>query len=417
MLKLAAGQRNTRLKVLGGELLFEPKALYEVDPDLAPIAGLDAGSGAFTDLTRWQHGSAFRLATPADGPDRAGRVIKSVVGSSDITPRELVYIDGQSLGDYKLRCRVELRDADALHGDSEREVFGILARADGSSRFRLAVVSDWVTKYTVPEDDDIEVDVGNDDVNAVLNGIIDAGQQFIGDRDDSAGSSYEVLEGFLVLQRVDGDGRVTEIDRASKGFAWTTGAWDFTLEVERRSVTGVLKFGSGGRRDVSVSAASRPPGDRGSFGVFASGSVEADFGPLYVEAVRQGENDYPPFYASRRASPEKRHLIDTNSRYPAHVHHGAPLSLKVDPAELFRTADGVDAQALASIRRDGDPVNLLFDDRQQVIVLNALDRLLDRLLARSLPALCRNPRAPRAGLCSHRRLCGRRPRPEDRLRR
>ncbi|HKZ05941.1 MAG TPA: hypothetical protein VJU81_10765 [Methylomirabilota bacterium] len=383
LLKLAAGERNTRLKVLGGELLLEPKALYEVDPDLTPIVGLDVDSGAFTDLSRWQHGSAFRLATPADGPERAGRMIKSVVGSSDITAREATYIDGQSLGDYKLQCRVDLRDADALHGDSEREAFGILARADGSARFRLAVVSEWTLKYTAPEDDDIEVDVGNETANGIVNGIIDVGQQLIGDRDDSAGTSYEVLEGFLVLQRVDDDGHVTDIDRADKGFTWSTGAWDFTLEVEGRSVKGVLKFGTKGRREVSVSSASRPPGDHGSFGVFASGSVEADFGPLFIEAIRQGENDYPPFYASRRASPEARHRVDTNNRYPAHVHHGSPLSLKVDPSELLRTADGVDAQALASIRRDGDPVNLLFDDRQQVVVLNALDRLLDRLLARS----------------------------------
>jgi tetratricopeptide (TPR) repeat protein len=383
LLRLAAGERNTRLKVLGGELLLEPKALYEVDPDLAPIAGLDVDSGAFTDLARWQHGSAFRLATPADGPERAGRIIKSVVGSSDITAREAVYIDGQSLGDYKLKCRVDLRDADALHSYSEREMFGILARADGSSRFRLAVISEWVTKQSAVPEDDIEVDVGNEDANNILNGIIDVGQQLLGDRDDSAGSSYSVMEGFLVLQRVDDDGRVTEIDRAATGFGWATGAWNFTLEVEGRSVKGVLKFGGTGRREVSVSAASRPPGDHGSFGVFASGSVEADFGPLFIEAIRQGENDYPPFYASRRASPEKRHAIDTNDRYPAHVHHGAPLSVKVDPAELFRTADGVDAQALASIRRDGDPVNLLFDDRQPVVALNALDRLLDRLLARS----------------------------------
>ena len=74
---LAPAERHTREILIGNETFFEPKAIFEADPALSPIVGLDTATGGFSDLAHWSVGSLFKLATPADGPARAGKLLKT----------------------------------------------------------------------------------------------------------------------------------------------------------------------------------------------------------------------------------------------------------------------------------------------------------------------------------------------------
>jgi hypothetical protein len=372
LLALPPAARNFREIEIGNEVFFEPKALFEANPTLSPITGLDTASGRFNDLARWSVGRGTRLATPPDGPSRSGKLIKSVVARYDTSARETIYRDGQSLADYSVSCSVELDGADGFHGESEGEIFGVVVRADGNSRYRLVVITDWITETSGEVRS--EVATGNDGVDAVANFLLG-----LIPHDDEV-STVSVLRAFLILQRVDAAGQTTELARSEESVYFGSGTYRFTLTVSGRQLTGELVT-PGQRYQVSTAAAAQPPGAHGTFGVVASGSVEAVFGPLNLVVTREGDDMYPPFFTARRGAPETRYVIDARGRYRDHIFEQKPLSIDFDPDGLFRVADGIDVQALAWVRRDGEFQNLMFDDGQTVVATDALDTLLDELLS------------------------------------
>lgn len=372
LLKLSPPWRRGREVLIANDILINPKALYEANPALAPITGLDIATGRFNDLSRWSVGRGTRLADQADGPSRSGRLIKSRLDPYDNSSCETTYIDGQHLADYMVSCDVDLTWASGFHGESEFEIFGLVARTDARARYRLVVMTDWITETSGTTRS--EVDTENDTFDALANTLLG-----LIPHDDEI-TTVSVLRAFLVLQRVDAGGNVSELARNAEGVALVEGRYAFTFTAKGRQLTGALVMPGGGRREVSVGNAGQPPGSHGSFGIVASASVEADFGPLMIEVTRAGDDMYPPFFAARRASPEARHRVDP-VLYNDHRLERRPLGIEFDPQDLFRIAEGGDAQALANVRRSGAPLNLLFEDGQTVVSTDALDALLDKLLS------------------------------------
>jgi len=105
-----------------------------------------------------------RLRRHIDPPlDRAGKLIKSGGGRYNTAASETIYSDGETFADYTLSCPADLHDADAFTGESNGEFFGLVARADGRSRYRLGIISQWDTStYSEPE---TKIDTGNEAVD------------------------------------------------------------------------------------------------------------------------------------------------------------------------------------------------------------------------------------------------------------
>src|SRR4029453_13324837 len=114
--------------------------------------------------------------------------------------------------DYTLSCPADLHDADAFTGESNGEFFGLGARADGRSRYRLGIISQWDTStYSEPE---TKIDTGNEAVDAVGNFVVG-----LLPHNDGV-SAVSVLNGYLVLLRVDGNGNVSELARDANSLGW-----------------------------------------------------------------------------------------------------------------------------------------------------------------------------------------------------
>ena len=253
------------------------------------------------------------------------------------------------------------------------------------------MISEWHTDtYAEPE---TKIETGNDVVDAFGNFLVG-----LIPNDDEV-SSVEVLSGYLVLLRIDGNGNVSELGRDANSLSWSAGTYKFTLTVSGRNIAAELVIPGGARRSLSVTSGAQPPRSQGSFGVAASGSVAADFGPLTIEISRQGENMFPPFFAQRRGTSQARYVVDSEGHYAKHIFEGRGLARDIDLAVLFRTADGIDAQPLAWVTRGSEQLNFLFQDRQTVVITDALDALLELAAdARFLSPICSNPGQARTSL-------------------
>ena len=228
-------------------------------------------------------------------------------------PCELVYIDGEPLGDQKARAPGRsLATLTRSMGTVSARLW-YPRRADGSLCFRLAVAKRLGERNTpLPKTTTLEVDVGNDDVkcrartgyhrrraaNSSATWTTRRARATRRWRASACSSEWTVTAAHLRSDAMQGaspgpPARGTSCSRWKRG-----------------SVTGAPKFGSGGRRDVSASAGC-PPGDRGSLRRSpASGSVEAEIGPPVREAsgrarttIRRSRRDA----ASARETPPDRH--------------------------------------------------------------------------------------------------------------
>jgi hypothetical protein len=372
---LPSDERRTRLDDAFAGLFGqngEVKRLYQATTDSGlTIRGLNRSSGAVDDPTAWSvsgvaghvdfdDGAGIHCSNITTPPDERGAATAQILNGA--TCKDVALDDA----DFKLSFVVQstaysrapaVVDSYAAH---HREMVGLVVRqqANGSGY--------WIV---------IETALTDAEKRELSRGVSDDEQ-----------APPPPFWWSLSIYRVTGSDEqlLQGLARPERFTLVTDGTYALEVSTTGQEIRVSLSTPDGLHRALRASDGSAAAFSAGSFGVRATATVDASFGPLFVE--RGTACSIPPFYAMSRPGSNFFYLR-SHSIYDHHEDHGDGMAtLLTEPTRpLVYPALEVAAEKLA-IRFDHQPAEtwyLVFASGRQAISLSRLDQLLDRCLALS----------------------------------
>jgi len=342
-----AGQRKHLLATFSSELMGGVKAIFASDKgSLQSSINQNIAGGQVDSLDPWETTHGFRLPLPHETYQLVGKIVLEANDAEGVQgiPRQCRYRDGMALKDYTSEITVRITYGRTFGpfgiNFATGERVGVCIRSSNTSnRYQLVIKSEVV-------------DVGGP----------------------------TALRHFLVLERVK-NGQLTELVRSDMAPA-EAAQYKFTISASGNTLSGRVERVSTG----SVSTVSHIDSEfaQGTFGMVASPTISAEFGPFNATVETASLIGAPPFHAPRRRTQQDN--LTAFSIYESHVYENLPQAPKGMATDLAATqltfqTEGVAGQELAGLSPNRI---LLFKEKAVAVSLDGLDTLLDKCLALSL---------------------------------